>query len=375
MSDIESSDDNFSTELFVKGHNQYGQCGLNLKEIENPQRLILQMIIREIACGANHTLILTNEGLVYGIGDSSKGQLGQEENARIPKLIIQDINCTKIAAGQYHSIAISDSQQAYFWGDGDKEIRQLGAADDVKCGQLFSVFKYNNELQLYQNGNKQQLNVQKFDEYACSATELFILNEGQVFIYGKSMLCEKVTQIFSGYYISVLLDTGVLYYYNNELKKLKSENIVDCSFTKQEGLFLSEQNQLVIYNIDDDVYMEPLIEFHNMSCGVDHYILIGQIIKGVKSDDDSIMESPFTSKNQIPMNQNNTFSFSIRKELKLMQCSATKETQTELEDQNKFKKENEEMRRQIQSMKKNIELQQAQYITLQEQMKKLYYYF
>lgn len=46
------------------------------------------MIIREIACGANHTLILTNEGLVYGIGDSSKGQLGQDENARTPKLII-----------------------------------------------------------------------------------------------------------------------------------------------------------------------------------------------------------------------------------------------------------------------------------------------
>ena len=39
------------------------------------------MIIREIACGANHTLILTStilydildEGLVYGIGQSSKG--------------------------------------------------------------------------------------------------------------------------------------------------------------------------------------------------------------------------------------------------------------------------------------------------------------
>ena len=46
------------------------------------------------------------------------------------------------------------------------------------------------------------------------------------------MLCDKVTQIFSGYYISVLLDTGDLFYYNNELKKLKSENIVDCSFTK-----------------------------------------------------------------------------------------------------------------------------------------------
>ena len=46
------------------------------------------------------------------------------------------------------------------------------------------------------------------------------------------MLCDKVTQIFSGFYISVLLDTGDLLYYNNELVKLKSENIVDCSFTK-----------------------------------------------------------------------------------------------------------------------------------------------
>lgn len=73
------------------GDDTYGQCGLgDLKRsaappyterrVKNP-RLIENIAskVTKIACGANHSLAITEEGKLYGWGSNSKMQLSQED--------------------------------------------------------------------------------------------------------------------------------------------------------------------------------------------------------------------------------------------------------------------------------------------------------
>lgn len=63
---------------FTCGKNEKGQLGHGTySEHQTPffvQRLPEK--ISEIACGEMHTLLLTNQGEIYAMGDNSKGQIG-----------------------------------------------------------------------------------------------------------------------------------------------------------------------------------------------------------------------------------------------------------------------------------------------------------
>jgi alpha-tubulin suppressor-like RCC1 family protein len=61
------------------GRNQYGQLGLdNTTTIEKPTVIpaLEQFNVIGVACGRNHTLLLTDTGTVYACGDNRSGQCG-----------------------------------------------------------------------------------------------------------------------------------------------------------------------------------------------------------------------------------------------------------------------------------------------------------
>lgn len=77
--------------------------------------------ICQIACGSQHTLILTNNGQVYSLGSNDEGQLGrevEEENGeKFPGLVSIPVPIDQISAGEAHSLAAnSKNGQVYFWG-------------------------------------------------------------------------------------------------------------------------------------------------------------------------------------------------------------------------------------------------------------------
>jgi alpha-tubulin suppressor-like RCC1 family protein len=78
------------TEVFVWGDDSCGQLGLELhKKIQQhtgnsvpiyfyrtPKSCSFNVLIKKIACGANHSAMLTNSGHLYMMGSNSHGQLG-----------------------------------------------------------------------------------------------------------------------------------------------------------------------------------------------------------------------------------------------------------------------------------------------------------
>ncbi|KAJ8917839.1 hypothetical protein NQ315_010751 [Exocentrus adspersus] len=76
--------------------------------------------IIDIQCGKEHCLLLDEHGNVYTFGRGSRGQLGhgQLEDELEPKQVdgLAGIKITQIAAGGWHSCALSKDGDLYTWG-------------------------------------------------------------------------------------------------------------------------------------------------------------------------------------------------------------------------------------------------------------------
>jgi alpha-tubulin suppressor-like RCC1 family protein len=123
-------------------------------------------LIKNIACGENHTLILLMDGSVYACGDNTYGQLGTGNtvSSNTPVRITSTIGSLKIAAvacGRYHSLFLTDIGTVYACGRNDQA--QLGRGNTtasltveqisstigtfiitaIACGEEHSVFLRN----------------------------------------------------------------------------------------------------------------------------------------------------------------------------------------------------------------------------------------
>jgi alpha-tubulin suppressor-like RCC1 family protein len=75
--------------------------------------------ITQVACGAEHTIALAEDGTVWTWGLNSFGQLGlgNLENQYTPVQVSSLSNVTVIVAAGWHSIAIKDDGSVWTWGD------------------------------------------------------------------------------------------------------------------------------------------------------------------------------------------------------------------------------------------------------------------
>ncbi|XP_055882453.1 uncharacterized protein LOC106072788 isoform X4 [Biomphalaria glabrata] len=94
----------------------------------------LQLKVDAVACGCEHTLALTQQG-VYGWGNSKYGQVGVGTSHiyKRPMLLetLQSDTVVAIDCGQYHSLALTADHQIYTWGWGVHG--QLGHGNPEDC--------------------------------------------------------------------------------------------------------------------------------------------------------------------------------------------------------------------------------------------------
>ena len=100
-------------------------------------------VIRGVACGEAHTLVLDSEGRLYSFGWAEDGQLGlpidrlkegqmSYEIGEIPALRKQRI--VKVAAGALFSACLTEEGRVYVWGNGEQG--QLGLGSTLKRADL-----------------------------------------------------------------------------------------------------------------------------------------------------------------------------------------------------------------------------------------------
>ncbi|XP_053529005.1 secretion-regulating guanine nucleotide exchange factor isoform X9 [Artibeus jamaicensis] len=111
--------------LFVCGLNKDGQLGLGHTEdvlCFTPCKSLLRCPIRQVACGWDFTIILTEHGQVLSCGSNSFGQLGiphGPQRCLVPRAIeLLREKVVSIAAGLRHALAATVSGIVFQWGTG-----------------------------------------------------------------------------------------------------------------------------------------------------------------------------------------------------------------------------------------------------------------
>lgn len=120
--------------VFTLGNNSYGQCARTIIEDENylGSQVINRLkpetfdnkIIMDIMCGQDHTMFLTEDGKIYSCGWGFDGQtaLGRYCNQDVPTLIEGDLKnekIVKISSKGDSVLAINDKGEVFGWGNSE----------------------------------------------------------------------------------------------------------------------------------------------------------------------------------------------------------------------------------------------------------------
>jgi alpha-tubulin suppressor-like RCC1 family protein len=121
--------------IYAWGDNSRDQLGIGARnrKICQPTLMTAKFQIEKIACGADHTLCLTQSGLVYYWGqyyqttkENEKERTGLAKHPKLMESLAQFVT-VDIAAGSGHNLAVTESKDLYSWGVGKNG--ELGIAE------------------------------------------------------------------------------------------------------------------------------------------------------------------------------------------------------------------------------------------------------
>ncbi|XP_075950898.1 retinitis pigmentosa GTPase regulator b isoform X2 [Anarhichas minor] len=133
--------------LFMFGSNNWGQLGLGSKLTVSKPTCVKALKcekVQFVACGRNHTLIYTAPGKVFSSGGNSEGQLGLgdcEERTSFQRIgFFRSHGPIKmLAAGSNTSAALTESGKLFMWGDNTEGQIGLGKESHASSPQEVSV--------------------------------------------------------------------------------------------------------------------------------------------------------------------------------------------------------------------------------------------
>uniref|UniRef100_A0A667XTT5 X-linked retinitis pigmentosa GTPase regulator n=1 Tax=Myripristis murdjan TaxID=586833 RepID=A0A667XTT5_9TELE len=133
--------------LFMFGSNNWGQLGLGSKSSVNKPTCVKALKsekVRLAACGRNHTIIYTGKGNVYTTGGNSEGQLGlgdcEERTAfQLVSFFTSNRPIRMLAAGSNTSAALTESGKLFMWGDNAEGQIGLGKESHASRPREVSV--------------------------------------------------------------------------------------------------------------------------------------------------------------------------------------------------------------------------------------------
>jgi RCC1 and BTB domain-containing protein len=164
--------------VYGMGRNSHYQLG-NTKNTSQQPHLILAldpMKIKFIACGANHTMVINEEGKLYGFGQNNNGQIGYRDltSQHVPRLVqsLREIPVDFVACGAVHTMVIAQGSLYAFGGDncGQLGLGEQNCCQDVPDATLVTALTH-----------------QHIVKVACGGYFTLVLTEeGQVYSFGQN---------------------------------------------------------------------------------------------------------------------------------------------------------------------------------------------
>ncbi len=138
---------------------------------------------KKVACGDQHTLILTTDGEVLVCGAADYGRLGtgDDVSVTVPTTIevLEEIDIIDIAAGSNFSLALAADGKVYSWGVNSRG--QLGLADSYMDVYSFEQFPELVSTQEITGGEIKKVT-------ACSSRAALLTDNSEVYQWGKGTM-------------------------------------------------------------------------------------------------------------------------------------------------------------------------------------------
>ncbi|XP_049820942.1 probable E3 ubiquitin-protein ligase HERC4 isoform X2 [Aethina tumida] len=115
-----------SGEILTWGANNFGQLGLGTMTAQEPLPTVVRSLsgvpMSHISCGANHTLVISKSGAVFGWGKNTKGQLGinDVDNKKFPQQLrtLRNLRVKYISCGEEFSMFLTSDGGVFTCGAG-----------------------------------------------------------------------------------------------------------------------------------------------------------------------------------------------------------------------------------------------------------------
>jgi len=275
-------------EILAAGDNSYKQYGSSFDENFEPSNLLLpgcstlkRVIIQEavnliptsVSCGLNHSLILFENGDLYGVGRNLEGQLGislnlTSEDGNIAEWTKIATNVKKICCGYKNSFYIENSENCLVYGVGDNTYNQITEqqtpkyyswqqitenAKDIYAGSG-TVFYIDLDKNLYARGMNHfnQLGIENYNDEEIQSEFAFIL--------------ENVNDVSCGEFFTLFVtDNATLAVGNNTYGQLghgnnDTQNEIIQVLPKVEHIAAGDRHSLVL-----------TYDGYTYSCGFNQY--------------------------------------------------------------------------------------------------------
>ena len=248
-------------EIYSFGHNHCFQCGVfnsndsekNILDPVNISKLNNNIQAIKASCGNEHSLILSNEHIVYSFGNNEDGVLGQNiiktNNNMSPNFLKINFNeytnkIIDISSGTAHNLALTFDGKIYSWGS--NQGSQLGIPENIlqKEPSYKSNFYIFTPIQILINN--------KIEKISCGeAHSLILTNEGKVFTWGFGSngqlglgFCEDTFEPGQGLTKSIRKIPEII-------NDLSNENIIDVQCGKTFSMFINNKKELFACGVND----------------------------------------------------------------------------------------------------------------------------
>ena len=243
---------------------QTGPCYLR----REPQKVVdlCGEHVVQVAAGFEHTLVLTQDGKVFGFGNAINGELGHGNPCKYKQYIpykawsLDDENIVQVAAGAHHSVVLTACGEVFTFGSGCKGKLGHGCINSEYSPRKVHALVGKNIIQVA----------------AGSGHTVVLADNGDVFAFGnvpgnsqttpykvESLSGERVVQVAAGDEISAALTShgevimfGVGCYLKNVLLEKKNmfavkmpagEHIVQVALGAEHFAFVTHKGKLFTF--------------------------------------------------------------------------------------------------------------------------------